>query len=492
MDDLKQRTIRGGAARIGSQAANFGIRLGSLMVLARLVTPKDFGIVGMVTAVTGVLMLFRDFGLSAAVIQRQDVTGEQMSTLFWVNLCVGGALTVVVMALAPVMAAFYHDPRLVPVAIVLAVAFLVNGAGVQHQALLQRELRFTAMAVVNTVSWAVSAAAGIGCAAAGYGYWALVVMAISIPLVSTIGNWLATGWIPGLPRRQTGIRSMLRFGGTLTSSWVLDYIATNSEKVILGRFCGANALGLYGRAFQLINIPNSNLNSAASEVAFASLSRLQNDPPRLKSYFLKGYSLILALTVPATIACALFAPDVISVLLGPQWNEAVPFFRLLAPTILAFAITGPLGWLLSAMGLIRRLLKMSLVLAPLMITGYLVGVLYGPEGVASAYSILTVLWILPAIAWSVRGTAFSVRDMLMVVRWPFVSGAVAGALAFAVRHSYGQLVPAFPRLLLECTILLVVYVAMLLFVAGQKNFYLDLLRTLRTSSTVGRNEVVSV
>src|SRR5580704_15678118 len=138
MKDLKEKTIRGGAARLSAQAANFVLRLGSLMVLARLLGPRDFGLVGMVTAFTGVLTLFRDFGLSSAAIQRTSITEEQISTLFWINILVGALLAVLAVALAPVIAAFYHEPRLFMVTTVLAVGFLFNAAGVQHGALLQR------------------------------------------------------------------------------------------------------------------------------------------------------------------------------------------------------------------------------------------------------------------------------------------------------------------------------------------------------------------
>ncbi len=136
---------------------------------------------------------------------------------------------------------------------------------------------------------------------------------------------------------------MMHFGGTLTLNGLVVYIATNFEKILLGRFWGVDAVGLYGRAYQLINIPTENLNSAAGEVAFSALSRLQHDPHRLKKYFLKGYSLVLALTLPITIACALFADDIILVLLGPKWKAAATILRLLAPTMLVFAIANPSG-----------------------------------------------------------------------------------------------------------------------------------------------------
>src|SRR5438876_4257307 len=142
MKDLKQRVIRGGFAKICSQGASFLVRMGSLMILARLLDPRDFGLVGMVTAVIGVFSVFRDFGLSAAAVQRLTVTEEQASTLFWVNLLVGGILALLALALAPVVVAFYHEQRLFGVTAVLATAFLFNAAGVQHSSMLERQMRF--------------------------------------------------------------------------------------------------------------------------------------------------------------------------------------------------------------------------------------------------------------------------------------------------------------------------------------------------------------
>ena len=491
MKDLKEKTIRGGLARLCAQAANFFLRLGSLMVLARLLGPKDFGLVGMVTAFTGVLMLFRDFGLSAAAIQRTTVTDEQISTLFWINIVVGVLLGLLAVAGAPAIAAFYHEPRLIGVTAVLALGFVFNAAGVQHSVLLQRQMRFTALAVVNTVALIVGTAIAIGGARAGYGYWALVAMTVTTPLVSTVGFWLTTAWIPGRPHRRAGIRSMIRFGGTVTLNGLIAYVASNFDKILLGRYWGVDALGIYGRAYQLINIPTDNLNSAAGEVAFSALSRLQDDPARLKNYFLKGYAVIMALTFPITVACAFFADDMILVLLGPKWAAAAPIFRFLAPTILVFAIINPLFWLLSSLGLVGRSLKMGLVIAPVMIVSYVIALPYGPRGVALAYSTVMMLWVIPVIAWSVYGTVISFRDILLTVSRPLASSILAGGLALGVRSVYGQLLSALPRLVLESALLLVTFVGILLFVTGQKELYLDLLRGLKGPSTAKKESLAS-
>ncbi len=483
MKNLKEKTIRGGVARLGAQGVNFFLRLGSLIVLARLLTPKDFGLVGMVTAFTGVLTLFRDFGLSSAAIQRTNVTEEQSSTLFWINLLVGAILAVLAAALAPFIAAFYHERKLLGITAVLALGFLFNAAGIQHSVLLQREMRFTALSVINTIALIVGTAISIFGARAGYGYWALVAMTVTVPLVSTVGFWLTTAWVPGGPHRQAGIRSMMRFGGTITLNSLISYVAANSEKVLLGRFWGGDALGIYGRAYQLINIPTENLNSATGEVAFSALSRLQDDPVRLKSYFLKGYSVLLGLTLPITVACGLFANDLITVLLGPKWLAAAPIFRLLAPTMLVFALINPLFWLMCSLGLVGRSLKMGMIMAPTMIASYFLGLPYGPRGVAFAYSAVMIFWVIPVIVWSVHGTVISIRDIFLTLSRPLVSSIVAGGVAYGVQLLCGQSLFPVLRLLLGGAVLLVTFIGMLLFVTGQKTLYLDLVRGLRGPSS---------
>lgn len=471
--------IRGGFAKVCSQGANFAVRLGSLMILARLLDPNDFGLVGMVTAVTGVFHLFKDFGLSTATVQRATVTEEQLSTLFWINMLLGAVLGILSLAMAPAIAVFYHEPRLFGVTAVLGAGFVFNAAGVQHSAILQRQMHFTTLAVIESVSLLAGTAVGFTMAVGGYRYWALVATSITTPLVSTICLWLTTAWIPGLPRNRVGILSMIGFGGTLTLNGLVAYVAYNLEKVLLGRFWGADAVGLYGRAFQLVNIPTDNLNTAVGGVAFSALSRIQDDTERFRSFFLKSYTLVLTLTIPITVVCTLFAGDVILVILGPKWTGAVTIFRLLAPTILIFALINPLGWVLYSLGMVGRGLKIALVFTPLIIAGYVIGLPYGPTGVAFAYSAVMMLWVIPHIAWCIHGTGISFRDILLAVSPPIASSTIGGGLALAVRLVYGHSLSPVPRLALESTVLLVTFFGMLFLVGGQKSLYVDLLRGLK-------------
>lgn len=491
MNDLKDKTIRGGFARLVAQAANFLFRIGSLMVMARLLDPADFGLVGMVTAFTGVLNLFRDFGLSSATVQRENVTEEQLSTLFWINVLVGAVLAAVAFCCAPVMVRLYHEPRVFAITMMVSTAFLFNAAGVQHSAILQRDLRFTALAVINIVALAVSTASAITAAKLGYGYWALVAMTVSLPLTTTIGTWVATGWMPGMPRRNTGIGSMMRFGGTVTLNVLVVYIAYNMEKVLLGRFWGAEAIGLYGRAYQMINIPTDNLNNSIGEVAFSALSRVQNEAIRLRNYFLKGYSLLLALTIPITLVSAICADDLVAVCLGAKWKGTVAIFRLLTPTILIFGIINPLGWLLFATYRVIRSLKIALVMAPIVIAGYWIGLPYGPKGVAIAYSSAMALWVVPHIAWAVHGSAVSLRDVLSTVAQPLISGIVGGAAAFGALILCGPQMLPLIRLAISVIAMLAVYGFVLLFVMNQKAFYVGLVRTMRKHAPAEESALVS-
>jgi O-antigen/teichoic acid export membrane protein len=482
--DLKARTLRGGFAKVCAQAVSFVLRIGSLMMLARLLGPGDFGIVGMVTVVTGVFGLFKDAGLGMVTVQRPTITDEQLSSLFWINLVVGLVLALLTTAISPLLVAFYHEPRLLGVTIALASGFVLNAAGVQHAAILQRQMRFTALSIIEIASLTLSVVVALSLAALGYRYWALVGMSITLPAAATVCFWVTSRWVPGRPGGTAGIRSMMQFGGAVTLNSLIVYVAYNVDKVLLGRLLGAETLGIYGRAFQLINIPTENLNSAVGGVAVSALSRLQNDPRRFRGYFLKGYSLVLALTIPVTVACAMFASEIIVVLLGPKWGASVGIFRRLAPTILAFALINPLSWLLFSSGRVGRSMKMAIVIAPVVILGYVVGLPYGPEGVALGYSVAMSLLTFPMIAWAIQDTPISLRSILEAAKAPFLSAIVSAIPSAGVYLACSQLSPL-TRLLCSGTVLLLAYLIMLLFVTGQKQFYAELLRDLQGSPQHG-------
>ena len=251
-------------------------------------------------------------------------------------------------------------------------------------------------------------------------------------------------------------------------------------------------VGIYGRAYQLTSIPTDNLNSAVGEVAFAALSRVQDDPKRLKSYFLKGYSLVVALTVPITIIIALFSHDLIMVILGARWNSAATILQLLAPTILIFALMNPVGWLLASTGMVGRCLKIGSVITPVVTAAYVLGLPYGPRGVAFGFSAAMTLLTVPLTVWGLRGTVVSFRDVLGVVSRPVLSGIVATVVPLSMQFLYGRSLSPIPKLLLETCLLLGTYLAMLLYVMRQKGFYVKLLRGLARRPSVEPNTMIPV
>jgi O-antigen/teichoic acid export membrane protein len=483
MQDLKRLALRGGLAKLFGQAGILTLRLGFMIVLARLLQPEDFGLVAMVTAVTGILDLFSSAGLSMATVQRSTINNEQISTLFWINILVGMALGLLCFLIAPLLVAFYREPRLFWVTATMGAGFLFNAAGVQHLALLQRQMRYVALAAIEFSCQLTSLGIGICIAIAGYGYWALVAAAVALPAIMTVSVWVATGWIPGRLHRNVGIRSLLHFGGTITLNNVISYMTNNFDKFILGRVWGATALGQYGVGSQLINIPTSNLNTAIGGVIFSTLSRLQNDAVRFKSYFLKGYSLNVSMTLPVTVFSAVFAEDIIYVVLGPKWADAATIFRLLAPAVLVFGVINPVVWVLWSSGRHMRSLKISLVIAAIIIVACLAGLPYGPKGVAIGFSAAMVLWLIPHLVWCLYGMTITPLDLFWAASRPLLSAIVAVVLAYAAHSYLSPLQSPFFHLVVECSVMMAVYPCMLLYIMGQKGFYFELLKSIGSASS---------
>lgn len=481
--DLKERTVRGGVAKIGAQGVTFILRISSLMILARILDPRDFGLVAMVTVVTGVFALFKDAGLGMATIQKATVSEEELSALFWVNIVVGLVLMALTIGLSPAMAAFYDEPKLIAISCALAVGFLLTAAGVQHSALLQRHMRFTALSTIDVVAQVSSTAIGIGMAVAGYGYWSLVVMALMLPGISALGVWWEAKWTPGPPSWPAEVRAMVGFGGKVTLNGLIVYVAYNMDKVLLGRLAGAEVLGLYGRAYQLINIPTENLNTAVGGVTVSALSRLQDDSTRFRSYFLKAYAIVLALTIPVTVACALFANEFVYVLLGPKWSAAASIFRLLAPTIVAFALINPVTWVLFSTNKVDRSLRMAMVIAPLIIAAEVVGVQQGGAvGIALGYSAIMALLAAPLLWWATYDSVVAPKDIVAVATPPSIAIAIATAATLVIRLLVGSMSTPVVNLALYGGILLGVYASILLSLTDHRALFAELLRELKAKA----------
>lgn len=472
---LKQRSVRGGVVVLVSQVLKFVLQTGSVIVMARLLTPVDFGLQGMVVALTGILSLFRDAGLGAATIQREEISHDQVSTLFWINVALGSFLMLLSAALAPAVVAFYDEPRLYSLTIVSASAFFVNSLGVQHQALLNREMRFVTLAKIEITALVISSAIGVAMALYGFGYWSFVGVAVSGPAISAIGAWISMPWVPGLPKRGCGVSSMLKFGGTVSLNSVVMYFAYNSEKILLGKYWGAASLGVYGRAYQLLSLPSQQLHASMSTVAFPALSQLQNNPEHFCRAFLKTYSALLCVTIPLTLMSALFADELVFVLLGQKWSEAAPILRCLTPTILIFAMINPYGTFLYACGRVVRSVHMAFLLAPTIVLAVWLGIPYGPKGVAIGYSTALIVLHLPMTLWAFHGTGVTMKSYWKAIRSPLWAAVIALVCGLVLGATLEEALTPTLRLFLGFGVVLCIYVLALLSMKEQRAICLDLL-----------------
>lgn len=424
--DLKGRSVRGGAITVFSQGCKFALKTGSTVVLARILTPADFGLIAMVTAVTNFAMMFRELGLSTATVQKAEINHDQVSTLFWVNVAMGIIVAAIVVALAPAVAWFYDDPRLTPVTMALGAAFVFGGLTVQHQAMLQRHMRFFAIGIVEIVSMALAVAAAIIAGLLGAGYWALVIMHVTLALATAVGKWIAFPWLPGRPKKGVGVREMLGFGGNITGFNIINYFYRNADNILIGKFLGATALGFYTKAYGLLMLPINQLRNPINSVAIPSLSRLQSEPERFRKYYSKVISVIALITMPLMVYLAIYAEDVIRLVLGQQWLPAVSIFRILAVAAVIQPVSATKGLIFVSLGQGARYLRFGLINAICMVVAFIIGIHWGTIGVAYAYTIASYLVLLPLLWYCFRYSPVSIIDFFQAIGRPITASIITG------------------------------------------------------------------
>jgi PST family polysaccharide transporter len=477
-EELKRRTVRAGAMTICAQFAKLVLYTASTVILARLLSPEDFGLVAMVTAVTGFLGVFKDAGLSAATVQRNEVTHDQVSTLFWINVAVGGFLALAAIILAPALAVVYREPRVVGIALALSPIFVFAAATAQHEALLRRRMDFRALAIIDVCSMLVGVLVGVGMAKTGFGYWSLVGMPAATAVTNIVAAWTAMPWRPGFPRRGCGVRSMVRFGGYMTSVNLVNYLFRSADKILIGRRWSAGPLGLYQRAYGLLLMPIDLVNSPISGVAMAALCRVQTDLERLGRYFVAGYSIVASTIMPIIFSSAVFSDDIILFLLGPKWSASIDIFRFLTPAALIGALLNPFGWLWVATGRVDRQFKCGCVWSTLVVLGFWLGLGHGPKGVALGYSLMSCLLAVPLCMYAIHETPVRLRDIAGAIQWPLIAAVLASVLSLAFKFMLPPWIPVAVRAVSGCLLLVGTYAFILLVLMKQWGFYRDLVQQL--------------
>ena len=426
--DMKQRAIRGGMITSASQGILFLLRLASIMVLARMLIPEHFGLIGMVTALTILIERFQDLGLGDAIVQRTEITHEQVSTLFWVNLSICSFLTILVALSAKVVAWFYSDPRLVWITVALSSNFAFAGLAIQHQALIRRRMRFDHFALIQILSTTFGFGVAIILAWLGCGYWALVWKELSRTLFNTVLAWSFCPWRPGLPVRNAGVKSMLQFGSNVTGFNVLYYLSNSLDSILIGKYCGAVHVGLYSRAKQLTAIPISQLLEPIRFISLPTLSALQSDPAKYLSYFEKMLAVLSFLYMPLIVYIGIYSHPIVYLALGSQWMDAVPIFRLLAISMFATPIIALLGMIMLSSGQTRRYFFWGLFTSSSTIIAFVVGIRWGVIGVAASWPIATAANLIFSLFFVFKGSPVGIASTLNSICRPAIASICMGVV----------------------------------------------------------------
>ncbi len=451
-DDLKGRSVRGGAATLGGQAANFVLKLGSTAVLARLLTPADYGLIAMVTAVTGFVEIFKDAGLSMATVQQAQINHRQISTLFWFNLGLSLLLMLVVIALAPGVAWFYGEPQLLLVTIALGAMFPLGGLTIQHGALLRRQMRFGTLASIDVASNVVGVAAGITAAAFGARYWALVAMMAASGVASAALVWITCPWLPSLPRRGTGVRPMLNFGVNLSLAQLLILVRRNGDNILLGSFWGALSLGLYTKAYQLLLFPLQQFAVPFNAVAIPVLCRLQSEPRRFRSYYLRLVEILATFTMPMVAFTFVSADAVIISWLGGEWAAVIPIFRALIGAGIVAAISDLGASVFQSLGRTDKQLRANLYAGVFFVAAFFVGLQWGAIGMAAAVSVAFCIALPCVTAYAFWQSPLNLLALGTATWRPLLAATSAGAMAWAVSTFCFRLDPGILKLFADSAV----------------------------------------
>ncbi len=430
MSDLRGLVVRNGIVAFSTKILRTIVMVATTAVLARILTPEDFGIVAIGLVVTGLVAIFADSGLPTATINKKDLTAREVSGLFWINLGLGVVSVFVISALTPFIAWLYSDNRLVGVTIWLSLTVVLNLAFIQHRALMVRQMHWIAIRSIEIGSVFAGCLVGIVAAFLGASYWALVAMHITMASVSLIFFWIVCGWRPAFTVPFKELRQSLAFGGNLTAVIFLKYSSRQLDDLLVGWMWGVTTLGFYNRAYQLLILPISQLTDPLSGVIVPTMSRLQDDPIRWKTMYLNALGALSFLMAPIGVVLIVFSKDTVLLLLGNQWQPAIPIFRLLAISLLVQPILETKNWVYISQGNTSRMFKWSLIETPFIIGSFVVGLPFGAEGVALAYSLAVIALAVPTLLFAFAGTNLALLDVAKTVWRPFLGAGIAAALSW--------------------------------------------------------------
>ncbi|HWX29669.1 MAG TPA: lipopolysaccharide biosynthesis protein [Steroidobacteraceae bacterium] len=432
-NDLHRRSLRGGAVAMISQGGNVATQVISTIVLARILMPEDFGLVAMVSAITGYISLFVDLGTRDAVAQHTRLSEEEASALFWITAAAGFSFTVVTLSCAPLIAGFYGLPKLKAITMALSVPFMLSALYYQQYALMRRALMFRKLAIIDISGNLIGTALAILLAHLGYGYWALVWKPAITAFVTACGVWATCGWWPGRPAFTQEVKKIVRFGLNVTGFLVAESVGRSLDRVALGHRFGPRELGFYQNALNVYDNALGVSANALHNVATATLSKLRDDVDALKRAWSTALSSLAFFAAPAFAVLAVVGQDLVVLLLGAKWSSAGVILSVIALRGPAQVVASTNSWLHMAAGRPDRWWHWGVLNCGLTIVAVLSGLRYGAIGVAVSFAILAYLIVVPSLLYAGRPLGVRTKDVLTAVGPQIFCALVTAGFGFVLR-----------------------------------------------------------
>ena len=423
-----------------SQAGRIVVQLVMVAVLSRLLPPADFGLLAMATVVTTFAGLLRDMGTSAAVIQRDELQGELLDTIFWFNVYLGIALAVVLALLATAIAGAFREPRLAGVLLALSMTFPAVSSGAVHQSLLERALRFRTLARIELTSVSLAFAVAAIAASYGMGVYSLALNAVATAVFASIQLFLASKWRPSWRWSVHEFRSLIRFSGNLFGFQSLNYFARNADTMLIGRYLGAVDVGWYNMGYRVMLFPLSTLSAVIARVLFPVLSRRQADIPAFASLYLKAVSAVAAVTAPLMAGVWVLRVPFVAVFLGPRWSPVADVLEWFAPVGLIQSVLTTVGLIYMATGNTRAMLLWGVFSSAATVAGMAVGLHWGFLGVARCYALVSLLLTYPAFAIPLKFIGLGFMDILGAVWRQLLTAVLMAGVLFGLQRLLGDTV----------------------------------------------------
>lgn len=366
MSEIKKRATKGFAWSLISQFSLQIVQTATTIVLARLLLPSDFGLLGMVAVFTGLISILNQFGLTTAIVQRKDLKIGHLNTAFWASNAVGLIIFGVSAGISPLVADFYNQAIIKPIMIVLSLNFIFDSITSVHQAVLTRRLEFKKLAIIAVASAIVSGIISITMAFKGFGVWSIVVGSTVASIVQIIIYPFYFRWFPKLSFSMQRFKEIFGFGSVYTANAISNYVNGNLDYFFIGKFLGAAPLGFYSLAYRLIMFPQRKLGAALNRVAFPTYSKFQGDNERLARGYLSAVAYLNFVTFPFLVGLALVAPEFVKVIYGEKWIPAIVPLELLCIAGIMIQLAANTGSVVMAKGRVDIPLKLSIIRAVLL------------------------------------------------------------------------------------------------------------------------------